>query len=291
MENKLRNRAFVEEYFANLNSLSKKITLDIEDIKATYEHIWDDLSQEEQIEIINETLIKPELTLKYFDNFSTSSDSFQNIIDGCDDNSDDRKVNLYDGKALHTFQYLKTGRKVIHDDSIGLFRDEHSAPFSHKTKSQINLNLFPMEQEKSTERRFDLANKLEKMRSPKPTTSSVSVSSTKTIIKDNNMSYDRSIPIEETKPSDPTDNFLANFICSQAGPVLATVSMGSDEMDGQSLENIGFDDDKVNLFRHSSRSDSLQLAPSSSVEDDDKNFDELNSLLGTSKGFDFLNNW
>ncbi|XP_058824458.1 uncharacterized protein LOC131685065 [Topomyia yanbarensis] len=289
MDNELHNRAFVEDYFANLNDLSKKITLDIGEIKATYEHIWDDLSREEQMEIINETLIKPELTLKYFDNFSTSSDSFQNIID--DENSDDRKVNLYDGKALQTFQYLKTGRKVIHDDSIGLFRDEHSAPFSHKTKSQINLTLFPPEKEKPTERRFDLAKKLEKVKSPKPPASSEARHSTKTII-DDNVSYDKNILIEGNKCNDATNNFLASFICSQAGgPVLASVSIGSDEIDGQSLENIGFDDDKINLFRNSSRSDSLHQAPSSSVEDDDKNFDELNSLLGTSKGFDFLNNW
>lgn len=290
MENKLHDRAFVDDYFANLNEISRKISLDIEEIKATYEHIWDDLSREEQIEIINETLIKPELTLKYFDNFSTSSDSFQNIIDAGDDNSDDRKINLYDGKALHTFRYQKTGRKVIHDDSIGLFRDEHSAPFTHKTKSQINLTIFPPAEEKGSERKHDLVKKLEKIKSPKPSDSITS----KTTLRVTEPHFDNENNlVQGQKIAIPDDTFLANFICKQTGtgPVIAATSLGSDEIDGQSLENLGFDDDKTNLFRNSSRSDSLHQAQSSSVEEDDKNFDELNSLLGNSKGFDFLNNW
>lgn len=298
MENKLNNNAFVEDYFANLNDLSKKISLDINEIKATYEHIWDDLSREEQIEIINETLIKPELSLKYFDNFSTSSDSFRNIIES-DENSDDRKVNLYDGKTLQTFQYLKTGRKVVNDESIGLFRDEHSAPFAHKTKSQINLTIFPVDKDKHYERKADLAKKLEKMKSPKLQDSSGTKSNSTANNNNNETSSSRDNGnhlIPGVKSNGPAGgDLLATFICNQAGSasavLIATSSMGSDEMDGQSLEHVGFHDDKINLFRNSSHSDSLHRAQSSSIEEDDKNFDELNSLLGSSKGFDFLNNW
>lgn len=291
MEGKLQDPAFVEDYFANLNDLSRKIALDIGEIKATYEHIWDDLSREEQVEIINETLIKPELTLKYFDNFSTSSDSFQNIIDGDDENSDDRKVNLYDGKTLQTFQYLKTGRKVIHDDSFGLFRDEHSAPFANKTKSQINLTIFPLEREKSAEKKLDLAKKLKKVKPTKLGDSSASKSASK--VTTVAVSYDNeNNVIPAVKADELGTDLLASFICSQtAAPTQVPTSIGSDEVDGHSLENLGFDDDKINLFRNSSRSDSLHQAQSSSIEEEDKNFDELNSLLGNSKGFDFLNNW
>lgn len=287
MENKLHEKDFVENYFANLNDLSKKIALDIGEIKATYEHIWDDLSSEEQVEIINETLIKPELTLKYFDNFSISSDSFCNIIDGTDENSDDRKVNLYDGKTLQTFQYLKTGRKVIHEESIGLYRDEHSSPFSHKTKSQINLTIFPPEKEKQTEKKMDLSKKLEKAKFNR--TVDVKGGTVKSV---NDVSYDTvDNPNGNVEPTGP-NTFLSNIICNQNGDTtLITTSIGSCDTDGLSLENIGFDDDKTNLFRNSSRSNSLHHAHSSSVEEDDKNFDELNSLLGNSKGFDFLNNW
>ncbi|KXJ70389.1 uncharacterized protein LOC115260687 [Aedes albopictus] len=293
MESKLKDHKFVADYFANLNDVSRKISLDIDEIRSTYEHIWDDLSRDEQIEIINETLIKPELTLKYFDNFSTSSDSFRNIIES-DENSDDRKVNLYDGKTLQTFQYLKTGRKVIHDESFGLFRDEHSAPFAHKTKSQINLSIFPPEKDKPSGRRLDLAKKLEKIKSPKTNDSSSSAKSHSKVSNGEPPTRDNENNlIQGIKSNGPNNDFLANFICTQASAsaALAAASMASDEMDGQSLENIGFDDDKINLFRNSSRSDSLHQAQSSSVEEDDKNFDEMNSLLGNSKGFDFLNNW
>ncbi|XP_055590451.1 uncharacterized protein LOC129742542 [Uranotaenia lowii] len=294
MANKLQDRSFVDDYFANLNDLSRKISLDIGEVKATYEHIWDDLSREEQAEIINETLIKPELTLKYFDNFSTSSDSFDNII-GADENSDDRKVNLYDGRSLHTFQYLKTGRKVIHDDSVGLFRDEHSFPFSHKTKSQINLTIFPLNKDKFYEKKTNLAKKLEKTKYSATSRDSTTTAplETKTISKvvaEQASSYDEENNVIQALKSNGATNYLTNFICGQAIGGTSPIIVG-DEVDEQSLENIGFDDDKINLFRHSSRSDSLHQAQSSSVEEDDKNFDELNSLLGTSKGFDFLNNW
>lgn len=301
---KLKDRAFVEEYFANMNEISRRISLDIGEIRATYEHIWDDLSREEQSEIINETLIKPELTLKYFDSFSTSDDSFRNIIVD-EDNSEDRKVNLYDGKSLHTFQFQKTGRKVVHDESVGLYRDEHSAPFAHKTKSQINLTIFPLEKEKPAERRVDLSKKLEKVKSPKSGGNATNGKNTSSKMTSSQISYvdtENNLVLPTAAKPEPVvaPEFLASFICSQSGPggptliaaaAAAATSLGSDEVDGQSLENIGFDDDKINLFRHSSRSDSLHQAQSSSVEEDDKNFDELNSLLGNSKGFDFLNNW
>lgn len=301
---KLKDRAFVDSYFANLNEISRKISLDIGEIKATYEHIWDDLSREEQTEIINETLIKPELTLKYFDSFSTSDDSFRNIIVD-EESSEDRKVNLYDGKTLHTFQYQKTGRKVVHDDSIGLYRDEHSAPFAHKTKSQINLSLFPLErEEKVAERRVELTKKIEKVKSPKPVGNAGVGKTTSSKMTSSQISYvdtENNVVITAPKPEPiaPESVYLASFICSQSGPggptlisAGAATSLGSDEVDGQSLENIGFDDDQINLFRNSSHSDhSLHQAHSSSVEEDDKNFDELNSLLGPSKAFDFLNNW
>ncbi|XP_055639922.1 uncharacterized protein LOC129777579 [Toxorhynchites rutilus septentrionalis] len=287
MESKLHEKNFVENYFANLNDISRKIALDISEIKATYEHIWEDLNSEEQMEIINETLIKPELTLKYFDNFSISSESFCNIIDGADENSDDRKINLYDGKTLQTFQYLKTGRKVIHEESIGLYRDEHSSPFSHKTKSQINLTIFPSEAEKQVHKNKDLSKKLEKANTQK----TVDIRAV-TMKPSNDEAYDTVDNMNDNVEPIRPNAFLTNIVCNQNGePTLIATSIGSCDTDGLSLENIGFDDDKTNLFRNSSRSNSLHHAHSSSVEEDDKNFDELNSLLGKSKGFDFLNNW
>ncbi|XP_058120214.1 uncharacterized protein LOC131282333 [Anopheles ziemanni] len=317
MDSKL-DRTYVSDYFANLNEISKKIALDIDEIRSAYEHIWDDLSREEQMEIVNETIIKPELALKYFDNFSTSTDSLQRILGADDDENggvpgeEDRNANLYDGKRLQTFQYVRTGRKVVTDDSVGLFRDEHSAPFAHKTKSQINLTIFPAEKDEGdavtgVAKTAGLLAKKLLLKSPK---------SDDTVVKNGNgalkglckePTYDSEKNILPDEPlgakgiGGTGTGFLSKFnnIFNQtpiemvtATNASATSISGSDEIDG-ALEQDEFDtdNDKVNLFTKSSKNECLHRAQSSSVEEDDKNYDEMNSLLGNSKGFDFLNNW
>uniref|UniRef100_A0A182Q633 DUF4706 domain-containing protein n=1 Tax=Anopheles farauti TaxID=69004 RepID=A0A182Q633_9DIPT len=309
------DRTRVSDYFANLNEISKKISLDIDEIRGAYEHIWDDLSREEQMEIINETIIKPELALKYFDNFSTSTDSLQRILGADDEDAsggveEDRNANLYDGKRLQTFQYVRTGRKVVTDDSVGLYRDEHSAPFSHKTKSQINLTLFPSENSDSvganvmtaSAKAAGLLSKKLLLKSPKADDLSCAVKGkAQEEVPPAYDSQQNIILTEEaygTKANGP--GFLSKFnnlIFNQAPIEMTTAASaasipGSDEIDG-TLEQDEFDtdNDKVNLFTKSSKNECLHRAQSSSVEEDDKNYDELNSLLGNSKGFDFLNNW
>ncbi|XP_053676525.1 uncharacterized protein LOC128726726 [Anopheles nili] len=315
------DRTYVSNYFANLNEISKKISLDIDEIRGAYEHIWDELSREEQMEIVNETIIKPELALKYFDNFSTSSDSLQRILGGDDDDEtngvhgeEDRNANLYDGRRLQTFQYVRTGRKVVTDDSVGLYRDEHSAPFSHKTKSQINLNIFPREKdpkaEVSSAKAAGLLAKKLMLKSPKSDDSSSLAKGNgalKGLAKEHDgptAMYDSEqnlILTEEAYGTKTTGaGFLSKFnnlIFNQAPMEMTTAASaasitGSDEIDG-TLEQDEFDtdNDKVNLFTKSTKNECLHRAQSSSVEEDDKNYDELNSLLGNSKGFDFLNNW
>lgn len=328
------DRTYVSDYFANLNEISKKIALDIDEIRGAYEHIWDDLSREEQMEIVNETIIKPELALKYFDNFSTSTDSLQRILGTDDDEAnpgeEDRNANLYDGKRLQTFQYVRTGRKVVTDDSVGLYRDEHSAPFSHKTKSQINLTIFPPEKDgkdggKGADASAKAAGLLAKkllLKSPKSDDSggglvkgngTVAAALMKGLSKKGQdqepgskelPAYDSEqniILTEEAYGTKATGaGFLSKFnnlIFNQAPMEMTTAASaasinGSDEIDGtHEQDEFDTDNDKVNLFSKSSKNECLHRAQSSSVEEDDKNYDELNSLLGNSKGFDFLNNW
>uniref|UniRef100_A0A182P6F8 DUF4706 domain-containing protein n=1 Tax=Anopheles epiroticus TaxID=199890 RepID=A0A182P6F8_9DIPT len=323
------DRAAVSNYFANLNEISKKIALDIDEIRGAYEHIWDDLSREEQMEIVNETIIKPELALKYFDNFSTSTDSLQRILGTDEDETngtgeEDRNANLYDGRRLQTFQYVRTGRKVVQDDSVGLYRDEHSAPFSHKTKSQINLTIFPPDRkdgageggkpELSVKAAAGLLAKKLLLKSPKADDESYAkangTAAQLAVKKDPAAkglpAYDSEqniILTEEAYGTKATGaGFLSKFnnlIFNQSAMEMTTAASaasitGSDEIDGGVLEQDEFDtdNDKVNLFTKSSnKSECLHRAQSSSVEEDDKNYDELNSLLGNSKGFDFLNNW
>lgn len=170
----------IEDYFAQLNPIAKRIAYDINDTKANYGQLWDTLDYHEQNEIINDTLIKPEISLRYFDNFLTptptnssgnsyqsSTDSLTAIVlkdvgakrnfDGAREEADKKKCTslkpygekfnthgiknfyAYDGRNLHTFGMQKVALKVIQDDTLGSFRDEHSRPFCYRTKSQINL--------------------------------------------------------------------------------------------------------------------------------------------------------
>ncbi|XP_065365203.1 uncharacterized protein LOC135958239 [Calliphora vicina] len=170
----------IEEYFAQLNPIAKRIAYDINDTKANYGQLWDTLDYHEQNDIINDTLIKPEISLRYFDNFLTptptnsSGNSYQSSTDsltaivlkdvgttrncvGDREEGDKKKITTlkpyggkynphgikhfysYDGRNLHTFGMQKVALKVIQDDALGCFRDEHSLPFCYRTKSQINL--------------------------------------------------------------------------------------------------------------------------------------------------------
>ena len=90
----------------------------------------------------------------YFD-FSNSTESLKNLIDS--EKSDEKQVNLFDGMNLSTYQIVKTGRKIIHDENTGKYRDPHSSPFNVKTKSQINLNIFDVEKKKASKPKSILA--------------------------------------------------------------------------------------------------------------------------------------
>lgn len=166
----------IQEYFSQLNPIAKRIVYDIHDTKANYGQLWDTLNYHEQNDIINDTLIKPEISLHYFDNFLTptptnsTGNSYQSSTDsltaivlkdvskplgGTKDEDEGRHINhkrvskqspegfksyySYDGRNLQTFGMQKVALKVIQDDALGCFRDEHSRPFCYRTKSQINL--------------------------------------------------------------------------------------------------------------------------------------------------------
>lgn len=155
----------VNDYFTHLNPIAKKISFDIDETKSAYEHIWAKLNTNEHNEIINETLMKPEISLRYFDNFSitttASSLSLSSMVTPSQNEEpskrpasqpnhhhhhnhslDTRRFYDFDGRNLSTYSSQKVGLKIVHDDTLGTFRDGHSMPFSYKTKSQINLKLF-----------------------------------------------------------------------------------------------------------------------------------------------------
>ncbi|XP_072751449.1 uncharacterized protein C1orf198 homolog [Anoplolepis gracilipes] len=114
--------ARAEQYFYSINSIAQRIGEDISATKEAYEGLWNTLSIAERNQAINETIIQPEVALKYTL----------------------KKVELT--KELPEWYpklRIQTGMKYVIDEtgSTLRWRDEHSAPFSFMTQSQMNLSL------------------------------------------------------------------------------------------------------------------------------------------------------
>ncbi|XP_036334871.1 uncharacterized protein LOC118745532 [Rhagoletis pomonella] len=245
------NIQMTQDYFAHLNPLAQRIASDIKTTQSTYGQLWYTLKPSEQNDILNETLIKPEISLKYFENFSSSlaslssnstsssssssssarsgsrgehilqsspknkehksckisisgastnslTDSFlkqtQSLISGTltarsqdttlaqlhgklkapssppppppmcfaktpvkqteaksglvipkkshikhTSSKNEVKSYAFDGRNLYTYAVQKVALKIVYDDVLGAYRDEHSRPFSYRTNSQIDL--------------------------------------------------------------------------------------------------------------------------------------------------------
>lgn len=153
-------------YFKQMSPLAGKLSADIDLITDTYAHLWHNFTADEKFDIINVTLIKPELVLKYYNDFGDvkkrrssamlSKDGTTIITDT--DSNDDRRdsvssansnsyrsndfshIYLYNGKDVCTYGQIITALRYNQDDLCGIYRDEHSEPFNHKTKSQMNLS-------------------------------------------------------------------------------------------------------------------------------------------------------
>lgn len=155
-----------DAYFKKMSPLAEKLSADIEHISDAYAQLWDNFTADEQCDIVNVTLIKPELVLKYYNDFgdvkkrrssAMLSKDGTTIITDTDSNDDGRDsvssansnsyrsndfshIYLYNGKDICTYGQIITALRYNQDDLCGIYRDEHSEPFNHKTKSQMNLN-------------------------------------------------------------------------------------------------------------------------------------------------------
>ncbi|XP_066584488.1 uncharacterized protein C1orf198 homolog isoform X1 [Prorops nasuta] len=111
-----------EQYFHSLNPLAKRIGDDITATKEAYEGLWNTLSMAERNQAINETIIQPEVALKY---------TLQKI---------EAPRELPD---WYPTLRIQTGMKYVIDETGATlrWRDEHSAPFSFMSQSQMNLSL------------------------------------------------------------------------------------------------------------------------------------------------------
>lgn len=107
-------RDVAENYFSKINSMATRMHLDMKETKAAYEDLWDTLNYKEQEQVLSESIIKPEVCLKYGSGNPKASEQCFTA-------------------------------KLIVDENFSYY-DEHSGPFSFKTKSQRDLTLFTDEE-------------------------------------------------------------------------------------------------------------------------------------------------
>ncbi|XP_049883902.1 uncharacterized protein C1orf198 homolog [Pectinophora gossypiella] len=182
--------AVAEEYFRSMNPLAAKIHEDIEEAKNSYENIWETLTDKEKTEIINESIIKPEIALKYA------------LLDSLDFDINDPPVRKDD---LMSFFGRDHGQRIVHDDNT-TYKDEHSAPFLYQTKSQLNLCVL-------SEHRIpkDL-----KTTSPPPVMTELALSHSKVVceLKNALKSHDKLKTYKDTQERDVTSptGFISKFI-------------------------------------------------------------------------------
>ena len=109
----------VSDYFKSLNPIARRVCEDVDSTRENYESAWDHLSLDEQHQVVDESLIHPAAVLKYH-------------------------LKEADRPASHaqSFPVLKLnfGAKVVEDETGMMWRDEHSAPFTWKSASQLDLS-------------------------------------------------------------------------------------------------------------------------------------------------------
>ncbi|KAH0535379.1 uncharacterized protein C1orf198 homolog [Cotesia glomerata] len=139
--------SIAEDYFYSLNPLAKRIGDDVRATKEAYEGLWNTLSLKEKNQAIDETIIQPEIALKY-------------TTLGTDKNKE-----IYD---CYPKLRIQTGMKYVIDEtgSTLKWRDEHSGPFSFMTQSQMNLHLLELPSEIKTKLPSDYADKSPHFLSP-----------------------------------------------------------------------------------------------------------------------------
>lgn len=146
----------INGYFAKLNPIAEKISIDINEVKLAYDQVWLTLTVMEQEKILNDTLIRSEISSQYFkstkrhDNLISRKQNQLELSAGIklketvhsnyiDKEQKKNAIYSFDGQSLITFIRQNVGWKLLHDENYDNFGDEHSFPFCHRTKSQINL--------------------------------------------------------------------------------------------------------------------------------------------------------
>uniref|UniRef100_A0AAQ5YA94 DUF4706 domain-containing protein n=1 Tax=Amphiprion ocellaris TaxID=80972 RepID=A0AAQ5YA94_AMPOC len=107
------------EYFSSINSMAKKIMQEREKIKAKHGSSWEKMTPQEQDNAIDNCMMDPHIRARY---------AMHRV---------DREEVVCYPKLL-----IQTGQKIVHFGEEDItWQDEHSAPFSWETKSQLEFSL------------------------------------------------------------------------------------------------------------------------------------------------------
>ncbi|XP_028461285.1 uncharacterized protein C1orf198 homolog [Perca flavescens] len=107
------------EYFSSINSMAKKIMQEREKIKANHGSSWEKMTPQEQDSAIDNGMMDPHIRARY---------AMHRV---------DREEVVCYPKLL-----IQTGQKIVHFGEEDItWQDEHSAPFSWETKSQLDFSL------------------------------------------------------------------------------------------------------------------------------------------------------
>ncbi|XP_006625719.1 uncharacterized protein C1orf198 homolog [Lepisosteus oculatus] len=107
------------EYFSSINSMAKKIMLEREKIKENHGSNWDKMTPTEQDTAIDNWMMDPQIRARY-------------------------AMHRFDRDEVVCYPKLiiQTGQKIVHFGEEDItWQDEHSAPFSWETKSQMDFSL------------------------------------------------------------------------------------------------------------------------------------------------------
>uniref|UniRef100_A0A1A8GW46 Chromosome 1 open reading frame 198 n=1 Tax=Nothobranchius korthausae TaxID=1143690 RepID=A0A1A8GW46_9TELE len=106
------------EYFSSINSMAKKIMQEREKIKSDYGSSWESMTPEQQDNAIDNSMMDPQVRARY---------AMHKV---------DREEVVCYPKLL-----IQTGQKIVHFGEEDItWQDEHSAPFSWETKSQLEFS-------------------------------------------------------------------------------------------------------------------------------------------------------
>lgn len=109
------------EYFSSINSMARKIMAEREKIRARHGPAWEGMTQQQQDAAIDDWMMEPHIRARY---------AMHRV---------EREEVVCYPRLL-----LTTGQKLVHFGEEDItWQDEHSAPFSWETKSQLDFSLSP----------------------------------------------------------------------------------------------------------------------------------------------------